>query len=77
MTWYVYEFYLKSIVLTGVGVYWKMAWAIGFMNAGWTIQWMRWDNYLNAIISMNYTIFRNIQDVILIAGGLNLAIDYL
>lgn len=56
-----------------------MAWAIAFINEGWTIQWMTWPVFLNNILQgdFNKGILGNNKNVNLVAGGFSLATDYM
>jgi hypothetical protein len=54
-----------------------MVWAIAFLEAGWSIQWMKWDVFVNILLSGNFSHITNMSNLQLMAGGLSLAIDYM
>jgi hypothetical protein len=53
-----------------------MVWAIAFLEAGWTIQWMKWDVFRPIIMSGDFNRIREVNPQ-LIVGGFSLAIDYM
>jgi hypothetical protein len=54
-----------------------MAWAIAFLNAGWTHQWIVWKKFVEDILKKNFQSFLSFPNVRLMAGGFNLATDYM
>ena len=54
-----------------------MAWALAFLEAGWTIQWMKWTLFLDLILKGNFNHILDMPVIKLIARGLSLAIDYM
>jgi hypothetical protein len=55
----------------------QMTWVISFLNAGWTLQWMTWPVFLKTILLGDFNHILNINNIKLMAGGFNLAIDYM
>lgn len=53
-----------------------MVWAVGFVDAGWLLRWMTWEEFFQIVMSQS---FHRIQDLHadLIVGGLSLATDYM
>ena len=54
-----------------------MAWIIAFLEAGWLLQWMRWDVFLQIVLDGNFDDIVNMSNLKLIAGGFSLAVDYM
>jgi hypothetical protein len=54
-----------------------MAWVLAFMNAGWSIRWMKWTSFLRIILGGDFSHILNKYDVKLMAGGFSLAVDYM
>jgi hypothetical protein len=54
-----------------------MVWAISFMNAGWSIRWMKWTSFLRIILGGDFSHILNMSNIKLMAGGFGLAIDYM
>ena len=54
----------------------QMAWAIGFIEAGWIIRWMKWSEFFEKVEGgdLEFICTKNPQ---LIVGGLSLASDYM
>jgi hypothetical protein len=53
-----------------------MAWAIGFLEGGWTLKWMAWSRFVEMVKGGNLEpICKSGADLII--GGFSLATDYM
>ena len=53
-----------------------MAWAIGFLEGGWSVRWMSWSEFVKMGLGGDWERIFNLGPD-LIVGGFSLATDYM